>query len=940
MPLTKLQFKPGVNTDITSYSNEGGWVDGDKVRFRLGYPEKIGGWLKYSSNQFLGACRALHNWITLNGSNYLGVGTHFKYYIEEGGAFNDITPLRSTSSAVTNQITCRANELFSCSAVSGDFIVGETITGGTSGATGVVNNFNIPSDLLVAVGIRSGTFVAGETITGGSSGQTATISSFSYSNIVTINHNNHGAILNDFVTFSNAESLGGNMTGDVSPPAVSVLNKEHQVTNVISGSQYEIVVAVVANALDVLNGTSDGVLSLTATTNAGVAFEQVTANGVYFSISPEPVKRNPLENNNPIATVSVNSGTSTGSATFTGVTGSSSGIGSGAEFTITTNGSGGYVIDSLTNPGTGYDADEVITILGTSLGGATPANDLVIDIDTVVKKTFSKTYNSGGKTITLLLEATTVSSLALSAGSGGSLNRYQYKYTYSYAVKEITDAGSGWTVGDSFFFSQSTTGTIATGVAGFVTPVGGYTSQLGFDVATLISNFIGKYQINVGLNSQIGGTGWGASTWGRGGWGSAAPGGITTTTQIRIWTHDNFGENLIINPRDGGVYYWSKGSGLSTRAVEISTLSGATSAPQVAKQVLVSDADRHVIAFGCDAIGSSATDSQGNGIQDPLLIRFSSQENAVDWYPTDSNTAGDLIIGSGSSFVQAVETKREVLVWTDTSLHSLRFIGPPFTFGLQSLASNITIMGPNAAVGTEDVVFWMGIDNFYTHSGQTQQLECTVKDKIFNDFNLSQVDKVYAGINSEFSEVIWNYPSQSNSLANGGTGENDRYVIYNYKDKIWYYGTIQRSAWIDRGTRSYPIAAEAGYLYNHEFEYDDDGVAMNSFIESAVMDINDGDRFSLVTKVVPDLTFVGSTALSSPQATFTLQARPNPGSAYTSSSSAISVRTSSSPVEEFTEQLNLRVRGRSFSLKINSSALGTKWKLGSPRVDIRPDGRR
>ena len=940
MPLTKLQFKPGVNTDITSYSNEGGWVDGDKVRFRLGYPEKIGGWLKYSSNQFLGACRALHNWITLNGSNYLGVGTHFKYYIEEGGAFNDITPLRSTSSAVTNQITCRANELFSCSAVSGDFIVGETITGGTSGATGVVNNFNIPSDLLVAVGIRSGTFVAGETITGGSSGQTATISSFSYSNIVTINHNNHGAILNDFVTFSNAESLGGNMTGDVSPPAVSVLNKEHQVTNVISGSQYEIVVAVVANALDVLNGTSDGVLSLTATTNAGVAFEQVTANGVYFSSSPEPVKRNPLENNNPIATVSVNSGTSTGSATFTGVTGSSSGIGSGAEFTITTNGSGGYVIDSLTNPGTGYDADEVITILGTSLGGATPANDLVIDIDTVVKKTFSKTYNSGGKTITLLLEATTVSSLALSAGSGGSLNRYQYKYTYSYAVKEITDAGSGWTVGDSFFFSQSTTGTIATGVAGFVTPVGGYTSQLGFDVATLISNFIGKYQINVGLNSQIGGTGWGASTWGRGGWGSAAPGGITTTTQIRIWTHDNFGENLIINPRDGGVYYWSKGSGLSTRAVEISTLSGATSAPQVAKQVLVSDADRHVIAFGCDAIGSSATDSQGNGIQDPLLIRFSSQENAVDWYPTDSNTAGDLIIGSGSSFVQAVETKREVLVWTDTSLHSLRFIGPPFTFGLQSLASNITIMGPNAAVGTEDVVFWMGIDNFYTHSGQTQQLECTVKDKIFNDFNLSQVDKVYAGINSEFSEVIWNYPSQSNSLANGGTGENDRYVIYNYKDQIWYYGTINRSAWIDRGTRPYPIAAEAGYLYNHEFEYDDDGVAMNSFIESAVMDINDGDRFSLVTKVVPDLTFVGSTALSSPQATFTLQARPNPGSAYTSSSSAVSVRTSSSPVEEFTEQLNLRVRGRSFSLKINSSALGTKWKLGSPRVDIRPDGRR
>ena len=889
MPLTKLQFKPGINTDITSYSNEGGWVDGDKVRFRLGYPEKIGGWLKYSSNQFLGACRALHNWITLNGSNYLGIGTHLKYYIEEGGGFNDITPLRSTS--VANQITCSANELFSCSAVSGNFIVGETITGGTSGATGVVNNFNIPSDLLVAVGGRSGTFVAGETITGGSSSQTATISSFSYSNIVTITHNNHGAILNDFVTFSNGEGLGGNLTGDVSPPAVSVLNKEHQVANVISASQYEVVVATVSSALDVLDGASDGALSLTATTGAGVAFEEIYANGVLYSNTPNAF--DPLENNNPIATVSVGSGTSTGSATFTGVTGSSSGTGTGAEFTITTNGSGGYAIDSLTNPGTGYDADEAITILGTSLGGATPANDLVINIDTVVKKTFSKTYNSGGKTVTILFEATKTQTMTTFVGINP--NRYRFRYYYSYAVKEITDAGSGWSVGDSFFFTYNNNGPIATGVNAAVYPAVGAT-QLGFDVASLVNNFIGKYQINVGLNSQIGGTGWGASTWGRGGWGSSAPGGITTTTQIRIWTHDNFGENLIINPRDGGVYYWSKGSGLSTRAVEISTLAGATSAPQVAKQVLVSDADRHVIAFGCDAIGSSSSDPQGNGVQDPLLIRFSSQENAVDWYPSDSNTAGDLIIGSGSSFVQAVETKREVLVWTDTSLHSLRFIGPPFTFGLQSLASNITIMGPNAAVGTEDVVFWMGIDNFYTHSGQTQQLECTVKDKIFNDFNLSQVDKVYAGINSEFSEVIWNYPSQSNSLANGGTGENDRYVIYNYKDQIWYYGTLERSAWIDRGTRSYPIAAEAGYLYNHEFEYDDDGVAMDSFIESAVMDINDGDKFSLVTKVVPDLTFVGSTALSSPQATFTLQARPNPGSAYTSSSSGISVRTSSSPV--------------------------------------------
>ena len=629
MPLQKLQFRAGVNRDITSYSNEGGWVDGDKIRFRLGFPEKIGGWLKYSANQFLGACRALHNWITLDGSNYLGVGTHLKYYIEEGGAFNDITPLRSTSAA------------------------------------GAV------------------TFAA----TAGSA-------------TLTVTHINHGAIQNDFVTFSGSTSLGGNITA-------AILDIEYQITNVISSSQYEIVASVAANASD--------------------------------------------------------------------------------------------------------------------------------------------------------------------TGNGGP------------AV-------------------------------------------------------VGAYQINVGLNSQVGGTGWGAGTWGRGGWGSGSS--LTTTTNIRIWSHDNFGEDLIINPRDSNVYYWDKGSGLSARAVELSTLSGATSVPQIAKQILVSDQDRHVIAFGCDAIGASSSDPQGNGVQDPLLVRFSSQENAVDWWPTDTNTAGDLILGSGSQFVQAVETKREILVWTDTSLHSMRFIGPPFTFGLQQLASNITIMGPNAAVATEDVVYWMGIDNFYTYSGQTQQLNCTVKDHVFNDFNLSQTDKVFGGVNSEFSEVIWVYPSETNSLGNGGTGENDRYVIYNYKDDIWYYGTIERSAWIDRGTRTYPIAAENGYLYNHEFEYDADGVAMDSFIESAPMDIGDGDRFSLATTVVPDMTFVGSTNLASPQATFTLKARTEPGAAYSSTSSGTAVRTASSPVETFTEILNLRVRGRSFAIRVDSSALGTKWKLGSPRVDIRPDGRR
>ena len=625
MPLSKLQFRPGVNQEITSYSNEGGWRDCDKIRFRFGYPEKIGGWEKYTSSTYLGSARALHNWIALDGSNYLGIGTHLKYYIEEGQGLNDITPVRATTSA------------------------GDVTFAATDGST-----------------------------------------------TITVSDTAHGAFENDFVTFSGAVSLGGVITADV-------LNKEYQVVRVVDADSYEITSAVAANSSD--------------------------------------------------------------------------------------------------------------------------------------------------------------------SGNGGS-------------------------------------------------------------------STVGTYQINVGLDTSVGGTGWGAGTWGRDGWGDAASSGLTTTTQIRLWSHDNFGEDLIINARDSNLYYWDKSNNLSTRAVELSTRSGTrTSVPQVAKQVLVSDQDRHVIAFGCDGLNSSASANQGDGVQDPLLIRFSDQENPLVWYPTTTNTAGDIRLGAGSTFVQAVETKREILVWTDTALNSMRFIGPPFTFGLQQLASNITIMGPNAAVATEDVVYWMGIDNFYVYAGQTQQLPCTVKDKVFLDFNLEQADKVVSGVNSEFSEVFWFYPSASSS-------DNDKYVVYNYGEKVWYFGSLARTAWIDRGVRTYPIAAGASYIYNHEFGYDDDGSAMNSFIESAAIDIEDGDHFVYIRRIIPDLTFKGSTNLSSPQATFTLKARNFPGATFDNTAAGDAIRTASSPVETFTNQLHLRARGRSFALRVESDALGTKWKLGSPRIDLRPDGRR
>ena len=713
MPLTKLQFKPGINREVTSYSNEGGWRDGDKIRFRFGFPEKMGGWEKYTSSTYLGSARALHNWIALDSSNYLGIGSHLKYYIEEGGTLNDITPIRVTTSA------------------------GDVTFAAVDGST-----------------------------------------------TITVTDTSHGANQFDFVTFSGAVSLGGAITA-------AVLNIEYQIARVIDANTYEITAAVAANSSDTGNGGSSAV-------------------GEY----------------------QINVGLNT----TVGGTGWGAGLWSGVTNTA--------LQTTLNEGGTLTASDTTITLTSTS--GIVAGDVVFIGIE-----------------------------LILVGGISGN---------------DLTSCTRGHS------------GTTAT------THADGSVVQLALGNANPADDFSG--------------------------WGQAASGGLTTTSQIRLWSHDNFGEDLLINPRDDDIYYWDKTNNLSTRAVKLNSIAGTkTSVPTLCKQILVSDRDRHVIAFGADGLNASSSATDGDGVQDPLLIRFSDQENPTEWYPTSTNTAGDLRLGAGSTFVQAVETKREILVWTDTALTSMRFIGPPFTFGLQQLSSNITIMSPNSAVSTEDFVFWMGIDTFYVYAGQTQTLPCTVKDKVFLDFNLSEREKVVAGINSEFSEVTWFYPSANSS-------DNDRYVTYNYSEKVWYFGTIERTAWLDRGTRTFPLAVGDGYIYNHEFGYDDDGSAMDSFIESAAIDIGDGDRFTYLRKVVPDLTFDGSTNLATPQATFTVKARNNPGADFDNTQSGTATRTQTTPVEEFTEQLDLRVRGRSFALRVESNALGSKWKLGSPRVDIRQDGRR
>ena len=624
MPLTKLNFRPGINRDITSYSNEGGWVDGDKIRFRMGFPEKIGGWEKTSSNTYQGTARSLHNWIALDGSDFLGIGTHLKYYIEEGTVFYDITPIRATT---TNGITFSA--------------------------------------------------------TNGSSTITATDSS-------------HGASEGDFVTISGAVSLGGTITA-------AVLNKEHRIATIPNANSYTFTASVNANASD--------------------------------------------------------------------------------------------------------------------------------------------------------------------SGNGGS----------------------------------------------------------GVD---------GAYQLSIGLDTQIGGTGWGAGVWGRGTWNSGTD--LTTVGTLRLWSHDNFGEDLLINPRDGAIYYWDKTQQVSARAVILSSLSTASNVPSLVSQIMVSDTDRHIIAFGCDPIG-------GGGVQDPLLIRFASQETLTNWTPTATNTAGSLRIGSGSKFITATQTKREILVWTDSSLHSMRFIGAPFTFGVTPVASNITIAGPNAVVAIEDIVLWMGKNCFYVYDGRVKQIACTVKEEVFFDLNNTQLDKIAAGVNSEFGEVIWFYPSNANSVANGGDGHNDKYVIYNYNEEIWYYGSLKRSAWLDRGLREFPIATADGYLYFHEKGYDDDGSPLSANIESSQVDIGEGDRFIFINSIIPDLTFNGST-VDNPSVNITVEGRNFPGGDYlqtnTSAVTRTAVSTSTIPFEQWTNKADIRVRGRSFALSLTSSNVGVRWRLGSPRIEARPDGRR
>lgn len=611
--LKKLVLKAGANQENTRYLNENGWWSTDKVRFRQGTPEKIGGWSRYSANTFLGICRSLHAWTTLLGSNYMGVGTHLKYYIEEGGVYNDVTPLRLTTT-LTNPFT-------------------------------------------------------------------TTLSS----PVVSVAHTSHGAAVGDYVTFSGASAVGG-----------------------------------------------------------------LTLNG---------------------------------------------------EFSIT----------AITN-------------------------------------------------------------------------------SNAYTITASSNAASG-----------------ATGGGASVTAA---------------------YQIAVGQQVASPTTGWGTGYWGYSTWGSSA----SNTVPMRIWSATNFGEDLLYAPRGGALYFWDATTGLAARGVLVSSLVGASNVPTVMNQILVSDASRFVMAFGVNDFGGSTID--------PLLIRWTDQESMVQWTPSATTQAGSYRLSRGTAIVGRMQGRQEILVWTDTSLYSMQYVGPPAVWSTTLVGENCSLVGPNAMADGSGATYWMGLGKFYKYDGRLQTLRCDLRQMIWDDINTAQYDQVACGTNEGFNEIWWFYPSAASSVP-------DKYVVYNYLEDVWYFGNMTRYAWLDSGVRTLPTGAMSDRLVYHEIGLDDlstgSTVAIPAFVESSEFDIDDGDKFGFVWRVLPDLTFRGSTNPAA-SAILTLYPMANSGSGIGTSVGGSDAGTVlegvSAPVEQFTGQVNIRVRGRQMILRVESTAVGVAWQVGGIRIDLRQDGRR
>jgi len=690
VPLKKILFKPGVNKENTRYTNENGWYISEKVRFRQGTPEKIGGWQQISGNTFLGICRSLWNWVTLGFDNLLAVGTNLKFYIERGGNYYDITPIRETAT-LTNPFTTTINQT-----------------------------------------------------------------------TVLVTDNTHGSATGDFVTFSGASAVGG-----------LTLNGNYQIT-VTGTNTYTITASAQASSTATGGGT-------------------VTAK---YEIPVGPA-----------------------------IQGAVVGWGAGGW------GQGGW--------GVGVTGTETLRLWVTQNWG----QDLVF------------------------------------AYRGGPLYY--------------------WSANDGV----NTRGVALSSLGGTCTFTATSPTTVTFDETILSENTAVKFNATTSM-----------------------PSGVTAGTTYYLRNVIGASANISASPTGALVNAASTGSGVYVSSLE--------DVPTAVNTMIVSDTYRFLLLFG--------TTEYGSAVLDPMLIRWSNQESLTDWVPASANQAGSLRISHGSKIVTVVQTRQEIVVFTDASLYSLQYLGPPLVWGTQLLGDNISIIGPNAAVVASGIVYWMGIDKFYKYDGRIQTMRCDLRRHIFQNINQSQVDQIFAGTSEGFNEVWWFYPSRNSTVI-------DQYVVYNYAEDIWYYGTLGRTAWSDSGLRSYPQAATyANNIVNHEYGVDDNTtgtpVAINAYIESAEFDIDDGEHLGYVYRVVPDITFDGSTT-SSPQVVMTLIPMMNSGSGYNNPESlggqsyASVQRLSTTTIERFTGQVYVRVRGRQMIFKVESTDLGNAWQLGSPRIDIRPDGR-
>ena len=446
------------------------------------------------------------------------------------------------------------------------------------------------------------------------------------------------------------------------------------------------------------------------------------------------------------------------------------------------------------------------------------------------------------------------------------------------------------------------------------------------------SSVVGAYQINTGLDNYVSSTGWGVNSWGESGFGEAASLGFAN--QLRLWSSDNFGEDLILHPRGGPVFYWDQSGGTSVRAVNITSLSGANLAPTVGLQTIVSETDRHVFVLGADPINDTGT--ARTGAIDPMLVAFSDQESITEWEPQTTNTAGSVRLSVGSEIIGGIRSRQETLVWTDSALYSIQFVGPPLTFAVNLINQGVGMIAPNACINAPNGVYWMAEDGFYRYNGSVQRLECTVLSYVQENLNLSQLYKCFALSNKQYNEIWWFYPSTQDN-----TGEISRYVIYNYLENTWSIGELVRTAWLDEDVFVAPLATENGYLYNQETGEDADGSPMdNVFIESSDFDLQEGNDFAFISKIIPDIKFYGTnTSSGGPLINMQIKTRNFPAQ-------SLSTKVTKD-VSNNTNELNVRARARQAVLRLQSdddadtgNRLGVQWRLGYTRMYIQPDGRR